>query len=214
MLTLFTIPKAFQGHIGVIQRNAIKSWTLLRPECQIILMGDDEGTDKAARELGVRHIPELNRNEFGTPLLDHAYQMADTEAEFPFLSYVNADIILMSDFIQAFQRVRQQRNWFLMTARRRDLAITDDLEFHHSWEHELQTEVATKGKLQAPTGIDFWIYPKGLLHDMPPLAVGRIAFESWCLYKARANKADLIDATKVVVSVHQDHDYSHHSSVI
>jgi len=37
MLTLFTIPKAFQGHTGVIQRNAIRSWTLLRPECEIIL---------------------------------------------------------------------------------------------------------------------------------------------------------------------------------
>ena len=26
MLTIFTIPKPFIGHIGVIQRNAIMSW--------------------------------------------------------------------------------------------------------------------------------------------------------------------------------------------
>jgi hypothetical protein len=45
---------------------------------------------------------------------------------------------------------------------------------------------------------------------MPPFAVGRVAYETWCLYTARAKKADLIDATKVVVSVHQNHDYSHH----
>ena len=45
---------------------------------------------------------------------------------------------------------------------------------------------------------------------MPPLAVGRIAFDSWCLYRARMKNADLIDSTKVVVSVHQNHDYSHH----
>ena len=52
MLTLFTIPKAFEGHSGVIQRNAIKSWTLLQPQCEIILMGDDEGTGEAAAEMG------------------------------------------------------------------------------------------------------------------------------------------------------------------
>jgi len=29
VFTLFTIPKAFKGHIGVIQRNAIGSWAQL-----------------------------------------------------------------------------------------------------------------------------------------------------------------------------------------
>ena len=32
MLTIFTTPKAFRGHIGVIQRNALESWTRLRDE--------------------------------------------------------------------------------------------------------------------------------------------------------------------------------------
>ena len=28
MLTIFTTPKPFRGHIGIIQRNALKSWTI------------------------------------------------------------------------------------------------------------------------------------------------------------------------------------------
>lgn len=52
MLTIFSIPKAFNGHIGDIQRNAINSWTRLQPECEILLLGDDEGTGKAADENG------------------------------------------------------------------------------------------------------------------------------------------------------------------
>ena len=32
MLTIFTIPKPFVGHIGVIQRNAIISWLNLSPK--------------------------------------------------------------------------------------------------------------------------------------------------------------------------------------
>jgi len=59
VLTLFTIPKAFNGHIAVIQRNAIQSWMRLHPEIEIILFGADEGTAEAAREFGLRYEPEL-----------------------------------------------------------------------------------------------------------------------------------------------------------
>jgi hypothetical protein len=41
MLTLFTTAKPFEGHSGVIQRNALKSWKLLHPDIEIILFGDD-----------------------------------------------------------------------------------------------------------------------------------------------------------------------------
>ena len=30
-LTIFAVPKPFEGHIDVIQRNAIRSWQRLRP---------------------------------------------------------------------------------------------------------------------------------------------------------------------------------------
>ena len=210
MLTLFTIPKAFRGQIDIIQRNAIKSWTLLEPKCQVILVGDDEGTDKVAEELGVMHIPGVKCNDFGTPLLNHSFQLAETEANFPLMCHVNADIILMSDFIEAVQRVKELSKRFLMTAQRRDLDITDLLGFGNGWQDKLISDVVDKGRLHHFTGIDFWAYTKGLVDNMPPFAVGRIATESWLMYKARMMGADLIDATGVVVSVHQNHDYSHH----
>jgi hypothetical protein len=51
MLTLFTTAKPFEGHSGVIQRNALKSWKLLHPDIEIILFGDDAGGAELAREL-------------------------------------------------------------------------------------------------------------------------------------------------------------------
>ncbi|NBC18953.1 MAG: hypothetical protein GVY18_16755, partial [Bacteroidetes bacterium] len=53
MLTLFTIPKPFAGHIGVIQRNALESWRRLDSDVEIILCGDDAGVAKTADALGV-----------------------------------------------------------------------------------------------------------------------------------------------------------------
>jgi hypothetical protein len=51
MLTLFTTAKPFEGHSGVIQRDALKSWKLLRPDIEIILFGDDAGGAEIATNL-------------------------------------------------------------------------------------------------------------------------------------------------------------------
>ena len=209
MLTIFTIPKAFNGRIGEIQRNAVKSWTLLGPKCQVILVGDDEGTDKAAEELGVRHITGVDCNEFGTPLLNHSFQLAEAESQFPLICHINADIILTSDFTKAVQMASEQSSSFLMTARRWDYTAKDDIDFQLDWEDRLLLDVRRNGRLDVPTGIDFWVYSKGLVDNMPPLAVGRIATESWLLYIAKSRGADLIDCTRMVTSIHQNHDYTH-----
>ena len=69
LITLFSAPKPFTNpHIALIQRNAIKSWTLL-PEVEVILLGEEAGLAEAARELGVQHIPHVERNANGVPLI-------------------------------------------------------------------------------------------------------------------------------------------------
>ncbi|MFZ0637415.1 MAG: hypothetical protein WAM08_17985, partial [Candidatus Acidiferrales bacterium] len=66
MLTLFAMPKPFEGHIGIIQRNAITSWTRLTPQPEIILFGDEAGVAEIAGELGLRHVAHVKRNEKNT----------------------------------------------------------------------------------------------------------------------------------------------------
>ena len=104
MLTIFAIPKAFHGHIATIQRNAIYSWTLLRPKCEIILFGTEEGIREAAAEFKVGHIPDVSCNEYGTPFLGPIFNQVKHLAQHSLLCYVNADIILLDDFIKAALR--------------------------------------------------------------------------------------------------------------
>ena len=49
MLTFFTTAKSFAGHINVIQRNAMKSWTLVHSDVEVILFGIDEGAAGCAQ---------------------------------------------------------------------------------------------------------------------------------------------------------------------
>ena len=56
LLTLFSAPKPFTDpHIATIQRNAIKSWTLL-PDAEVILLGEETGLAETANEMGVKHL--------------------------------------------------------------------------------------------------------------------------------------------------------------
>lgn len=207
MLTLFTIPKPFRGHIAVIQRNAIRSWTLLQPACEILLFGDDEGTAEVAAEFGLRHIPDVARSEYGTPLVNDLFEQAQQRATHDLLCYVNADILLMSDFMAAVRRIPFRR--FLMAGRRWDLDLEQAWDFQPGWENRLREYTLRYGKLHPPVGIDYFVFTRGLWEDIPPFAIGRTAWDNWLIYEARARGAPLIDATRAVMAVHQNHDYAH-----
>ena len=210
MLTIFATPKPFRGHIAVIQRNAIRSWTLLRPACEIILMGNDEGTAEIAAEFGLRHVPDIARNTFGTPLISDLFKQAQQLSVNNLFCYVNSDIIFMSDFMQAVQRVVDQKSRFLLVGHRWNLDIKEVLDFPSDWEEKLRNQVKTLATLAGVTSIDFFVFPRGLLGEMPPFAIGRPVWDNWTLYRARSLSVPLIDATPVVMAVHQNHDYSHH----
>jgi hypothetical protein len=210
MLTIFATPKPFRGHIAVIQRNAIRSWTLLRPACEIILMGNDEGIAEIAAEFGLRYVPDVARNTLGTPLVSDLFKQAQQLSVSNLFCYVNSDIILMSDFMQAIQRVVDQKSRFLLVGHRWNLDLKETLEFKSDWEEKLRSQVKKFAMLAPMNAIDFFVFPRGLLGDLPPFAVGRPGWDNWMLYRARSLSVPLIDATPVVMAVHQNHDYSHH----
>src|SRR5262249_7427243 len=114
MLTLFTTAKAFIGHSGMIQRNALKSWTLLDPDVEVILFGDDEGAAEIARELGLRHEPFVERNEFGTKRIDWIFQRAQQIARHDLLCYSNCDMVYTGGFRNAFKAVQSRFAKYLM----------------------------------------------------------------------------------------------------
>jgi hypothetical protein len=209
MLTLFAIPKAFRGHIGIIQRNAIQSWTLLRPRPEVILFGDDDGTEEVAKDFNLTCVPTVDRNEFGTPLLSDLFEQAQRIAGHDLLCYVNADIVLMSDFPHAVQRVVALKRRFLMVGQRWDVEMQQPLDFGADWESRLRSYVAAEGTVHPPTGVDYFVFPRVMRWELPPFAIGRTAWDNWLIYRARALGFPVIDATGSVMPVHQNHDYAH-----
>jgi FkbM family methyltransferase len=209
-LTIFTTTKPFSGHAGVIQRNAIQSWTKLNPRPEIILLGDEEGVAEIAREFGLRHVPQVERNEFGTPLISSLFQQARNLATNDVLVYINADIILLNDLMPAVRQVAEKFDRFLMVGQRTNFNIPGLINFgQESWETQLRQLVSQQGQLEQECAIDYFIFSKDLFADIPPFAVGRPTWDNYTIYKAIADGIPVIDATQSVTIVHQNHDYSH-----
>ena len=209
-LTIFAIPKAFRGHVAIIQRNAITSWTRMRPRPTVILFGDDKGTGALARELGLLHFPNIQLNRWGTPLVGDLFAEAQKLNPTPLLSYVNADIILFDDFAQALSRVAAAQSRFLMVGRRTDVDIAQPIAFDQSdWTDRVRQDARARGVLQIARSIDYFAFTRGLYPPMPPLAVGRFWWDNWLIWKVRSLGEAVVDASDVVTIVHQNHDYSH-----
>jgi len=211
MLTIFSNPRPFRGIFGIIQRNAIKSWTLLWPKCEIILFEDEEKTtSKIAKEFGVQCITDVKCNEFGTPLLSDVFAKIQKIANFEIIAQVNTDVILMSDFLEAVRRLKEylKEQPFLMVGRRWDLEIKELINFNETkWEQKLGDRVTKAGKLHPLSGSDYWVFPRDLSFNPPPFVVGRPGIDSWLIYKARTLKIPVVDATESITIIHQTHNY-------
>jgi len=180
VLTLFSVPKPFEGEVGALQRRSVESWRTLG--VQVLLLG---GVAEAARELEVEHVPGLELTARGTPRLDSALSLADEAARFPLRCFVNADVILRSDLLDATKAVTEQAQRFLLVG---------------------QTE--EDGRRRGAAAMDWFVFPAGLFGDMPPFAIGRACFDNWLVWKAR-QVGIVVDATHDVRAVHQPHGYEH-----
>jgi hypothetical protein len=131
-------------------------------------------------------------------------------ASHPILCYVNADIILMHDILEAVARVPWDR--FLLLGQRWDLDLRDERAFDAmGWEDELRREARERGSLHGHTGVDYYVYRKGMWGEIPPFAVGRYMYDNWLIWRVRSMSVPVIDATEVVTSIHQNHDRTYSS---
>lgn len=210
MLTIFSTPKAFEGHIDIIQRNAIQSWLRLSPEIEVILIGDDPGTAETARDFGIRHVKQVRRNGSGAKYLSSVFSQAQDLARHEIIGYVNCDIMLTSDFLLAAERVSSWRGNFLMVGRRWDIDIAEPWKFESSWEHRLRSHVLTHGKRRTQHAMDYFVFPRGMYQDIPPLVIGRFWWDHWLIWRALSAPVPVVDATAKVMAIHQNHDYAYH----
>jgi len=212
MLTFFSTPKPFQGHIDVIQRNALRSWQQVHPDVEILLFGDDAGAAEVCRELGIRHVPQVRKNRYGTKYLASIYDQAQELARHEIVCHVNCDILFLEDFCKAIERVARPSEPYLMAGRRWDVDIREPLPFENAaWRTETRALAMHTNRQRPSHWIDYFVFRRGFYKkQIPEFVIGRPGWDNWLLWFALNSGAKLIDASAVVSAVHQNHDYGYH----
>lgn len=209
-LTIFSAPKPFTNpHIALIQRNAVRSWLGLGPQVKVILLGEEPGLAEAAAELGVMHLPGVAHTPAGTPLVSSMFELARENSASSLLACVNADILLLPDFVESAKKMASQASRFLAIGQRWDLDVREALDFSPGWPQRLHEQAVSQGALHRATGSDYFIFPRDCFTDMPAFAIGRAGWDNWMIYAGRRSGWPVVDATRDIFIIHQNHDYGH-----
>jgi len=242
-MSIFTTCKPFHGQTRAIQENAIKSWTLLQPRPEIIILGNDSGADRTAQLLSVRHEPELAPLNltmpaswklqvalpFGEilpspPFVSSIFEMGQRMASHSLVAYVNADIILGQRFMLAAQAANHtfDNDPFLMTGLRWDLMGWHGLDIGRpGWWQKLEGRIMESGRFHTCTGADYFVFRRGLWPEIPPYYIGQSAWDNWLIMDVVRRGLPVVDATPFVWAIHHglercditDRRYKHNQEI-
>lgn len=209
VLTIFACPKPFVGHIADIQYNALKSWSLLTPSANVIIMGNEPGCAEISKEMGFRHFADLEYTALGTPLVSDIFMKAEKLADSQIMAYVNSDMILFNEFSRVADFISRQFPKFLITGQRMDYTQIGKLDFSDpDWQKKLLESAKKRYCPHSQEGMDYFIFKKGLYDEMPPFALGRCAWDGWLFNTASEVGAVMINATPYIHAIHQNHGYN------
>lgn len=210
-LTIFAIPKRFEGHIGIIQKNAIRSWARLAPGVEIILFGQgDAELTQLAAEVDATLVP-LATNGGGTPLLSEAFRYVHNNADGSLYCYINSDIIFGPELLEvADELLQSQLTSFLAVGQRTSAPIETEIDFSNSGQVDQITQLVRRsGKRDSVVCKDFFLFTSDLFQTMPEFLVGRGNWDNWMVSSTKSSGTPVVDLTLRLTAIHQNHDYSH-----
>ena len=169
-------------------------------------MGNDRGVREFCDEHNFKHIPEIETNKYGTPLISSIFETAEHNAKYDTLAYVNSDIILFNSFKECVKTITYKK--YLLIGQRWDVDVEELIDFtNHNYKIELKKKIKDHGRLHAKTGIDYFVFPKNFFKNIPKFAIGRTSWDNWLVFNARLNKHPVINGTQSIDIIHQNHDY-------
>ena len=122
-----------------------------------------------------------------------------------------ATLFLCTISVRVPERVLAAHKEFLIVGRRWDTEITIlGISKTPDWQNQIRDLALKTSKQRTPDWIDYFAFSRGLFKDLPPLVVGRVFWDNWTVWKALQMKKPVVDASRGIIAVHQNHDYGHH----
>lgn len=203
MITIYSHPKPWIEPFAELQRIAVESWKRL-PNTRIVLLGQDEGTLETAKELGVSHLPKIDVNQWGTPLVSSIFKVIREYTPSDSIAcYVNTDIVLDESFTNTIDAMRDPKfevspeGWLLCGKR-------SDYPFRSG---EVLDEIIAKAYEGHATdhgyeGIDYFVFPPQTFKFVYPFALGKFVWDQWLVGNAYRRGLTCVDCSKTIMAIH------------
>ena len=211
MITFFSAPKPFAGHIGVISvmpfaagHSSIPMWRSFCSEMKRVQRRSPRNW-----ACGMKRMSRATNLALPSCTTYSAVRRR--------LRVTNGSAIPMRTSSRRSSRsaLVRARAWgrpLLLVGRRWDLDIVEPLDFSQpGWGEVLSAMALTRGKQRTPEWIDYFAFPRGLCEEMPPFAVGRPGSDNWMICKFRRSGVSVLDVSPSVVAIHQNHTYAKQS---
>lgn len=206
------------GRLDKIQSNALRSWCALG--CQVALMGE---------ECTTKYLPQPNENVRivkdgierieGVPLIRSMFEGVQKAVPAELYCYVNGDIMLDISLTEAAKTLSEIPGVFMGVGRRWNITVNEEIQFSkfedtQTFRKTMREFARAKGRLFTPLGIDYFMFPAGVMWPkMPNFVVGHVRWDNWMIWDMLQRKGLLIDLTFSVDVYHQAHECTYRKSL-
>jgi hypothetical protein len=188
--------------------NSVESWVSLDPQPEILFLCEDERTARflSGHYPGVRTVIGLERNKIGDLDLGHIFRIADDLATHDLICYCDSDLILLPGFVHAMTYISTlyQPGTYSVCANRWESKVEGPVDYDDPvWPEVVRSQITKLCK----AGSDFSLYPRGLLHDMPPFSIGKGHWDGWRMGRIRQLGLHLVNIQELQLAIHQRHGH-------
>ena len=208
ILTLFT---TWVDHPekNLVHQLTIRNWASLRPYVIPVVFTNDSTVARQCQIQGweVRSITATAAD--GVPILKYMYLDVMTSYETKFYAYSNSDILYTSSLIETLVPVVEKfaadidkSHPLIIVGQRTNVDNVTEVD-SSTW-IRLCSVAKSRGTLFRQDAQDYFITTKAYpWRDIPPLVIGRRAYDNWLVYNALREDYIVIDATGTLLAVHQ-----------
>jgi len=205
-LSFFTTVKHFTPGLNrTNQANALLSWQYMLPRPKVYVFCEQQDVADVIA-FGGMPVLDYPRTDRGMPYVNGMFEIAQDLSPHDQIVYVNADIMLPTNFPWVLRAVQSRfMENYMVVGQRWDVDLPRWDFDTPDWERELCDYVAQCGKLHAPTGKDYFAFKRPLSIDVGEFVVARCVFDNWILRTAIESGMNVVDATEVIFTVHGNH---------
>ncbi|XP_033735980.1 uncharacterized protein LOC117324302 [Pecten maximus] len=204
ILTLFTSWKD-EKHVQEVHKKTLANWSRFLPKFNLVMFTNDSVVSAQAKDYGWTTYPIMHHAAGGAPVLKTMFQTVISNINSTFYGYANSDILFtdaLSDSLYLIaEKFKSPTSVFISGIRTNvmNVSLKEAASFPN-----IAAAATVRGKLFEIHSADYFLTTKWFpWADIPPLVIGRRAYDNYIISHARKIKATVIDATETIPAIHQ-----------